>query len=182
MSIEEFWEDGDKDHNEFEYGKPLVTKQVHAKLLWPMRRLHDWYYLASVCGLQFIKCRILEVVFKSRSFDLNIKMFKLHTIYRLRMLDITIMTVMCTLVHTCDKEKRLGVMNPTQINQLELNPVINEKSETFKGMSKKKRGTAIKKAQQKLTKDKRDLASTHIGQLFQQFEDRQCIVTPYNFE
>jgi hypothetical protein len=57
------------------------------------------------------------------------------------MLDITIMTVMCTLVHTCDKEKRLGVMNPTQINQLELNPVINEKSETFKAMSKKKRGT-----------------------------------------
>jgi hypothetical protein len=26
MTIEEFWEDGDKDHNEFEYGKPLVTK------------------------------------------------------------------------------------------------------------------------------------------------------------
>jgi hypothetical protein len=29
MTVEEFWEDGDKDHNEFEYGKPLVTKQVH---------------------------------------------------------------------------------------------------------------------------------------------------------
>jgi hypothetical protein len=35
-------------------------------------------------------------------------------------------------------------MNPTQINQLELNPVINEKSEMFKGMSKKKRATTIK--------------------------------------
>jgi ribosomal protein L18E len=57
-------------------------------------------------------------------------------------------------------------MNPTQINQLELNLVINEKSETFKGMSKKKRATAIKKVQQKLTKGKRNLASTHIGQLF----------------
>jgi hypothetical protein len=31
---------GDKDHNEFEFGKPLVTKQVHAKLMWPMR-LHE---------------------------------------------------------------------------------------------------------------------------------------------
>jgi uncharacterized protein YukE len=73
-------------------------------------------------------------------------------------------------------------MNPTQINQLELNPVINEKSKTFKGMSKKKRATAIKKAQQKLTKEKRDLASTHIGQLFQRFKDTQCIMAPYNFE
>jgi hypothetical protein len=68
-------------------------------------------------------------------------MFELHTIYRLKMLDITMMTVMCTLLHTCDKEKRLGFMNPTQINQLELNLVINEKSETFKGMSKKKKAT-----------------------------------------
>jgi hypothetical protein len=33
MTVEEFWEDGDKDHNEFEYGKPIVTKQVHAKLM-----------------------------------------------------------------------------------------------------------------------------------------------------
>jgi hypothetical protein len=41
MIIEEFWEDGDKDYNEFEYGKSLVTKQAHAKLLWPMRRLHE---------------------------------------------------------------------------------------------------------------------------------------------
>ncbi len=72
---------------------------------------------------------------------------------------------MCSLMHICDDKNRLGFMNPTQINQLELNPVINEKSETFKGMSNKKRATAIKKVQQKLTKEKRDLASTHIGQL-----------------
>jgi hypothetical protein len=44
--VEEFWEDGDKDRNEFEYRKSLVTKQVHAKFMWPMRRLHEWYYLA----------------------------------------------------------------------------------------------------------------------------------------
>jgi 3,4-dihydroxy-2-butanone 4-phosphate synthase len=109
-------------------------------------------------------------------------MFELHTIYRLKMLNITMMTIMCTLLHTCDKEKRLRFMNPTQINQLELNLVINEKSDTFKGMSKKKRATTIKKSQQKLTKEKRDLTSTHIGQLFQWFEDRQCIMAPYNFK
>jgi hypothetical protein len=36
----------------------------------------------------------------------------------------------------------------------------------FMGMSKKKRATTLKKAQQNLTKEKRDLASTRIGQLF----------------
>jgi hypothetical protein len=34
MTVEEFWEDDDKDHNKFEYGKPLVTKEVHAKSMW----------------------------------------------------------------------------------------------------------------------------------------------------
>jgi hypothetical protein len=72
MIVEEFWEDSDKDYNEFEYGKPLVSKQVHANLMWTLRRLHEWYYLACVCDLQFIECRIPEAVFKSRSFDLNI--------------------------------------------------------------------------------------------------------------
>jgi hypothetical protein len=33
MTVEEFWEEGDKDYNQFEYGKPLVTKQVHTKLM-----------------------------------------------------------------------------------------------------------------------------------------------------
>jgi hypothetical protein len=41
MTVEEFWEDGDNDHNEFEYRKPLVTIQVHAKLMWPLRRLYE---------------------------------------------------------------------------------------------------------------------------------------------
>jgi hypothetical protein len=96
MTVGGFWKDSDKYYNEFEYGKPLVTKQAHAKLMWPLRRLHEWYYLACVCGLQFIEGRIPKAVFKSRSFDLNIKLFELHTIYRLRMLNITMMNVFCT--------------------------------------------------------------------------------------
>jgi hypothetical protein len=81
-------------------------------------------------------------------------------------------------MHVADDKNRLGFVNPTQINQLELNPVINEKSEMFKGLSNKKCATAIKKAQQKLTKEKIELASTHIGQLMQRFEDRECIMPP----
>jgi hypothetical protein len=34
MTVEKFWEDDDKYYNEFEYGKTLVRKQAHAKLLW----------------------------------------------------------------------------------------------------------------------------------------------------
>jgi hypothetical protein len=51
MTVEEFWEDVDKDYTEFEYEKLLVTKQVHVKLMWPLRRLHEWYYLICVCDL-----------------------------------------------------------------------------------------------------------------------------------
>jgi hypothetical protein len=81
MTLEEFWEDSDKDHNEFEYEKLLVTKQVHATLMRPLRRLHEWYYLVRLCHLQFIKGCIPEAIFKSQIFDINIKMYELHTIY-----------------------------------------------------------------------------------------------------
>jgi hypothetical protein len=33
MTVEEFWEDGDKDYNEFKYGKPLVTKTRPCKIV-----------------------------------------------------------------------------------------------------------------------------------------------------
>jgi hypothetical protein len=80
----------------------------------------------------YVTCNLSKVVFmkrffKSQSFDLNIELFELHTIYRLGMLNITMMTIMCTFVDVADDEKRLEFMNPTQINQLELNPVITRK-------------------------------------------------------
>jgi hypothetical protein len=53
---------------------------------------------------------------------------------------------MCNLMHICDNKKRLEFVNPTQINQLELNPIINEKNEMFKGMRNKKRAATIKKS------------------------------------
>jgi hypothetical protein len=52
---------------------------------------------------------------------------------------------MCSLMHVADDKNRLRFVNPTQLNKLELNPVINGKSETFKGMSNKKWIIAIKK-------------------------------------
>jgi hypothetical protein len=39
VTVEEFWQNGDKDYREFEYGKPLVPKHVHLKFLWIMQKI-----------------------------------------------------------------------------------------------------------------------------------------------
>jgi hypothetical protein len=38
MTVEEFWQHGNKDIWEFEYGKLLVPKHVHQKLPWIMQK------------------------------------------------------------------------------------------------------------------------------------------------
>jgi hypothetical protein len=60
MSVKEFWQHGNKDIREFEHGKLLVPKHVHRKLSWTMQKLHEWYYLACVYGLNFIEAKNLE--------------------------------------------------------------------------------------------------------------------------
>jgi hypothetical protein len=95
MAIEEFWHHRNKDYIKFEYGKLLVLKQVYVKLSWTMKKFHEWYYLVCVYGLHFIKVHIPENIFKTSDFDLHVKLGELHTIYWLRMLDITMMAVWC---------------------------------------------------------------------------------------
>jgi hypothetical protein len=68
MTVEEFWEYGDKYYNEFEYGKPLVTKQAHAKLSCPLRRLHEWYcwgLVPWVPRVASVTPRVTEILIKS---------------------------------------------------------------------------------------------------------------------
>jgi hypothetical protein len=95
MTIEEFWQHGDKDIWEFEYGKLIAAKHVHLNLLWIIKKLHEWYYLACVYGLNFVKSKIPGDIFNTLGFDLNIELAELHTIYRLQILNITIMIVWC---------------------------------------------------------------------------------------
>jgi hypothetical protein len=95
MSVKEFWQHGDKDIREFEYGKPFVAKHVHLKILWIMQKLHEWYYLAGVYGLNFIEAKIPRDIFNTSSFELNVELVELHTIYHFQMLDITMMNVWC---------------------------------------------------------------------------------------
>jgi hypothetical protein len=63
------------------------------KLSWVMKKFHKLYYLACVYELNFIEAKILGDIFKTSDFDLHVKIVELHTIYHLRMLDITMMTV-----------------------------------------------------------------------------------------
>jgi hypothetical protein len=58
-----------------------------------MQKLHEWYYLARVYRLNFIEAKISGDIFNTSNFKLNVKLAELHTIYRLQMLDITMMTV-----------------------------------------------------------------------------------------
>jgi hypothetical protein len=74
---------------------PLVLKPVHLKLQWIMQKLHEWYYLVCVCGLNFVEAKIPRDIFNTLDFDLNVELAKLHTVYHLQMLGITMMTVWC---------------------------------------------------------------------------------------
>jgi hypothetical protein len=60
-----------------------------------MKKIYEWYYLACVYGLNFIEAHIHGDIFKTLDFELNAELYELHTIYHLRMLDITMMTVFC---------------------------------------------------------------------------------------
>jgi hypothetical protein len=83
MTVKEFWQHGDKDYREFEYGKPLVLEYVHLKFSWIMHKFHEWYYLACVYGLSFVEAKIPGDIFNTLDFDLNVKLAKLLTIYHL---------------------------------------------------------------------------------------------------
>jgi hypothetical protein len=60
-----------------------------------MQKLHEWYYLACVYGLNFIEAKIPGDIFNTSSFELNVKLAELHTIYHTQILDITMMTIWC---------------------------------------------------------------------------------------
>jgi hypothetical protein len=72
---------------------PLIPKHVHLKLMLIILKLHEWYYLACVYGLNFVEAKILGDIFNTLDFDLNVELAKLHNVYHLQMLDITMMTV-----------------------------------------------------------------------------------------
>jgi hypothetical protein len=63
------------------------------------------------------------------------------------------------------------------INQLQLNPQINENGVKVTTMNKRKRASK----QRQFTNEKRTIGSTYLGQVMLRFQDKECIMAPYNF-
>jgi hypothetical protein len=95
MTVEEFWQHGDKDYREFKYENLLVLKHVHLNLPWIKLKFHKWYYLAFVYRLNYVEAKIPGDIFNTLDFDLNVELVELHTIYHLQMLNATMMTIWC---------------------------------------------------------------------------------------
>jgi hypothetical protein len=69
-------------------------------------------------------------------------------------------------------------VNPNLINQIELNPQINENNLKYKNMRPKSKIVEKKK----LTSDKRVVAATYIGRTMLRWQHKACIMAPYNFK
>jgi hypothetical protein len=85
---------------------------------------------------------------------------------------------MYNLNHTTDQKKRLGFVNPNFINQIQLNPQINENSQKYKNMKAKKK-IAMKK---RLTTENRTAISAYLGRTMLLFQHKACIMASYNFK
>jgi hypothetical protein len=66
MTIEEFWKDGDKDYNKFEYGKQLVQAATKSKLQLMDKELmtiHHGFVISSCVNIyRLVVCSILLMV------------------------------------------------------------------------------------------------------------------------
>jgi cell division protein FtsX len=63
------------------------------------------------------------------------------------------------------------------INQIQLNPQINEYIQKYKNMKAKSK--IVKKI---LTTENRTVVSTYLGQTMLRFQHKACIMGPYNFK
>jgi hypothetical protein len=84
---------------------------------------------------------------------------------------------MCSSNHTTNEKKRLEYVNPNLINQLQLNPQINENGEKYKKINVKSKITT-----KKVTIEKMSVVSTYLGRNMLWLQDKACIIAPYTFK
>jgi hypothetical protein len=56
-----------------------------------MQKLHEWYFLACVYGLNFIEAKIPGDIFNTLDFDLNVKLVKLY--YDNRLVHVSVINI-----------------------------------------------------------------------------------------
>jgi hypothetical protein len=74
-------------------------------------------------------------------------------------------------------KKRLGYVDPNLINQMQLNPQINENNLKYKNMKAKS-----KLAEKRLTTENKTVVSINLGRTILWFQNKACIMAPYNFK
>jgi hypothetical protein len=84
---------------------------------------------------------------------------------------------MCSLNHTTDQRNRHGYVNPNLIKQIESKQQTNENNLKHKNMRLKSKIAE----KNKLTNEKRIDVSNYLGRTMLRFQDKACIMAPYNF-
>jgi hypothetical protein len=60
-----------------------------------MQKINEWFYLACAYGLNFTKAKIPRDILNTSDFDLHVELADLLTIFHLKMLSITMITIWC---------------------------------------------------------------------------------------
>ncbi|KAK3127236.1 hypothetical protein QOZ80_7AG0570240 [Eleusine coracana subsp. coracana] len=89
----------DVDYPKFILGKPFISNNMYKNLSWEMRKLHDWYMIASKEGVTEITCRIPKEVFNEDDEQILYLFWEdVHLIFRLDQMDVTFITLWCMCV------------------------------------------------------------------------------------
>jgi hypothetical protein len=79
----------------FEFGKPFLTSVEHSKRYFPVRRLHNWYMIASSLGVTNITFQIPGNTFYSGARLGSIEWEDLWLMFHRRWLDLNLLVVWC---------------------------------------------------------------------------------------
>ncbi|KAK3143083.1 hypothetical protein QOZ80_4BG0358010 [Eleusine coracana subsp. coracana] len=87
----------DVDYPTFKLGNALISNNMYKNLSWEIRKLHDWYMMASKEEVTAITCRIPTEVFNEEDDEQTLGLFweDVHLMFRLGRMDITFITLWC---------------------------------------------------------------------------------------
>ncbi|KAK3127145.1 hypothetical protein QOZ80_7AG0568910 [Eleusine coracana subsp. coracana] len=173
----------DVDYPKFILGKPLISNNMYKNLPWEMQKLHDWYMMTSKEGVTEITCSIPKEVFNEDDEQILYLFWEdVHSMFRLDQMDVTFITLWCIMnfffqrKETNRKDWRVAYVNPSRINQSSINPMVNLKNYPDKTP------TELAEIKTVLTTEARTYVANYLYDCFMRWQDRECIMAPYNFK
>ena len=80
--------------------------------------------------------------------------------------------------NTDRKDWKIAYVNPNLINQSMINPQINEKDNAYKDNTSQE----LHRIKADMTSAARIMVADYLSRCFMKWQDRQCIMSLYNFE